>query len=353
MALGRGEQRAGRSLDALLVRLPGRARGWRGGASSRRAQAGGLEPEIMYAARRGDLRLHRRAVGQLGRGLRGRAVGRRGRAPAAAGGGSCGCSRRTRPPTREAVRTRGRRRGRLGACRARLAAVVTGGAARRRRRGRPRPGRAPPRAVARRCGDGAVGAEVGRRSRVALVPDPDGAGRPAPPDSTAAAAERRVAPSGPTVRPGARPDVSCRVGPRLRRPRPRTPRGASPTDGCSSRRSDHLVDADARGRSALGERPRPTLRPRAARATCADGLARAAGRDAARMARPPRPGPGRWPRRSTCTRRPCATGMRRLRELFGERARGPGGPLRARPRPARAGLRPGPDVLGIPPCACS
>src|SRR3978361_1037600 len=82
--LGRGEMRAGRSLDALLsaYRLgsplggrrgrPGRARGARWPRRRRRLRA-----------RRGDLRLHRRALGRVGRGLRGGAVGVRGRAPAA------------------------------------------------------------------------------------------------------------------------------------------------------------------------------------------------------------------------------------------------------------------------------
>ena len=113
--LGRGEMRQGRSLDALLSAYRIGARlAWRRFVDAGR-EAGVAARRALHA-RRVDLRLHRRAVGRVDRGLRRRAVGggRRGRAaaPAARADG------RRRPAAR---RRRARRRSRpswAGSCRA-------------------------------------------------------------------------------------------------------------------------------------------------------------------------------------------------------------------------------------------
>ena len=78
--LGRGEQRQGRTLDSLLAayRIGARVAWRRIAAAGRRAD---LDGRAAGAAGGGDLRLHRRALSRLGRGLR-RGPGRgRGRAP--------------------------------------------------------------------------------------------------------------------------------------------------------------------------------------------------------------------------------------------------------------------------------
>src|SRR3954469_18668381 len=83
--LGRGEMRAGRSLEALLsaYRLGSPPAGGAvlhagGGGAGR-----GPGPGRVLRARRVDVRLHRRALGRVGGGLRRGAVGRRRGAPAA------------------------------------------------------------------------------------------------------------------------------------------------------------------------------------------------------------------------------------------------------------------------------
>ena len=69
VALGRGELRAGRSIGALLAAYRiGAQVAWR--HLGRRRPAGRFGAARIEPARRVDLRLHRRALGRLGRGLR-------------------------------------------------------------------------------------------------------------------------------------------------------------------------------------------------------------------------------------------------------------------------------------------
>ena len=138
VALGRGEFRAGRRLDALqdAYRVGARV-AWRRISEARdRRRARGADAG---AARRVDLRLHRRDLGRVGRGLRERAGGERRRALARAPGARA-TARRRRASTR---RRRGRRGGRgLGAAAARWRrsppTIATPSASRDRRRGRDR-----------------------------------------------------------------------------------------------------------------------------------------------------------------------------------------------------------------------
>ena len=104
--LGAGPRRdAGRPQPRVAAqRLPDRRPG-RLAAVRRRRRGGRAGARDAVPAGRVDLRLHRRAVGRVGRGLRARAVGRgqRGRAAAPAPGARCWSA--IRPPTR----TRSRR----------------------------------------------------------------------------------------------------------------------------------------------------------------------------------------------------------------------------------------------------
>ncbi len=77
----------------------------------------GSSPTRLYPARRVDLRLHRRALGRVGRGLRARAVRGRERGRAVAAGGSCGCSSASPRPDAE-LRSRRPPATRAGSCRA-------------------------------------------------------------------------------------------------------------------------------------------------------------------------------------------------------------------------------------------
>ncbi len=270
---GQAEARNGRSLDALLTRLPRRcprrlAR-LRGGRAPRRRGPGGA-----VHAGRGDLRVHRRDLGRLRRGARAPAVARRARAagaPAAAGRGA---------PTRAAAT--GRRacrpcvRGGLGAARA------AGGAGVRRRRARGR-GRAAHGLCAGRAdrghGLGACSRCLGAR----------------PPRRARARARRRVgrdrsrgdawrcAALGAPGRAGARAGL-----------RPRPDRG-----GRAPARPDPEPRRGARGRAG-GAPPRPARRPAAADPRCASSRR-------SRRGSTPTARPARRPPRSTCTCRPSAT----------------------------------------------
>ena len=151
--------------------------------------------------------------------------------------------------------------------------------------------------VARRLGEGAVGAEAGGDA-VVLIPDPDAPGRRR--RLEAAIGERTVA-LGPTV-PWARAAASARraaAAPSARRRRAAARARAAGRGGAPGR-------AAARGRPgarprARGAQPRAPGRPAP--------RARASG--CARRSTPGSTVPGRcrrWRRRSTCTRRRCATG---------------------------------------------
>ena len=91
------------------VRLP-RGRAGRLAASGRRRHARGRRARGAQPARRVDLRLHRGAVGRLGRGLRGGSLAARGRAPPPAPRAGDRCSSATRRPRRPTCEPRPRRR---------------------------------------------------------------------------------------------------------------------------------------------------------------------------------------------------------------------------------------------------
>ena len=173
--LGRGEFHAGRSLDALLAAYRVGARlAWRRFVEA--GVRGRARPGRDLRARRGDLRLHRRAVGGVGRGLCGGADRRGGRerAPPAAAGAAAGAG----PARRAGGGADGRGRGRLDAAARRPGRARGGDRGRRRaRRGAARLDRRAARAAARRGSApprsrGAIGAEA-FGAAIVFVPDPD------------------------------------------------------------------------------------------------------------------------------------------------------------------------------------
>ena len=325
----------GRSLDALLAayrarRAAGLAALRRGGRGAAASTRGALR------ARRGDLRLHRRALGRVGRGLRRGAVGRGRRAPAPAAAGSCGCSRRTRRrPRRRSSPPPPPRRGR---CRGRVAALVTA----------PRGPRAPAATAAPAVADGTAasrGAESPTRSRrgsragsarrrsgrgierlaVVLVPD---AGAPA------------RAPAHRGRRPGAPGRARARGAARARRP-------VGPPRGRHARRcSPPAASATARSRAPRSTCPRwciaadPALGAELARASASPRSQTLADGPRARLTETLRA----WLDRPGQVQAVAAElgvhpqtvryRVEQLRELFGDRARGSRGALRARARAA-------------------
>ena len=248
--LGRGEFHAGRSARRAARRLP-RRRAARLAALRRGGRAGGLRARAPVLARRGDLRLHRRAVGGVRRGLRARSSRRR---PASASGAGARLVR---------LLGRGAAGGRGGV---RAAAPAAGWApprelaaprrcARRRRPTRRRRRRG---ALARRARRGRGRRRAGRRSPCVLVPDPDAPGPPRRLER-ARSATRRAA-LGPTVALAARrAERPARAAPRCGSPPPGAlPRGAaraSPRSTCAAL----LLAADpalaGRPRRARGSRP--------------------------------------------------------------------------------------------------
>ena len=224
VALGRGEVRAGRSLDVLLAAYRVGARvAWRRFAAG--GVAAGLEPHDALPAGRVDLRLHRRAVGQVGRGLRAGAVGRRRRAPRAAP--AARAAARARPAGRPARRRGGRARGASGACRATLAAFAFAEAESER-------------IVPRLPADAIV--DDGRRRRLRAVPDPRRRDRRGQLQHAVGAAPRRGARSvGRVERRGAQP-----------RPRARGARAGGGGSGARPRRARRRRPHD---RAAAAQRP--------------------------------------------------------------------------------------------------
>ena len=255
LARGRG-RRAARSPPTSAGARSARAARWtrccrayRTGArvAWRRLAALGLEaglaPETLVAARRGDLRLRRRALGRVGRGLRaraGRARRRAGAPPPRAGRAArrdAGAGRRERSPRP--------RRPRTGACRRRSssAVVARAGAARRALaaaaapspRGAPTRPRPPPAGAARRRAArdrrGARAArsspgparELARRARRARRRDRAGASRsPTPRGRSGSPARRSRSPRSAGSRrrsPSTRTASSC-CGARSRRSSP-------------------------------------------------------------------------------------------------------------------------------------
>ena len=316
--LGRGEMRAGRSLDALLAayRLGARV-AWRRLAAAGERPARARDP---VPARGGDLRLHRRALRRVGRGLRARAVRGGGRAPApapaagrAAGAGPAGGARAV-----EAAAARP-----AGGCRGASPAAWSADES-----SEAPPARAPARS----------GCDRGTRSPPLLVPDPE---RPRDGASSSAALREHRAALGPTV-----PWRRLRAPSRAPARRCGSPaRAASRATAARSWPSDH-AGAAARTRTARLAREWP--RPRWPRSTARPASRERLGCDAPGLAPPPgRQSP--WRRPSTSIRRPCATASARLRELFGDAARRPGRALRARVGAARAahsGVAPSPRMAG-------
>ena len=239
--LGRGEARSGRTVEALLAayRIGARA-SWRDMSGA--AVEAGVDAGQLAKLRRAGLRLHRRAVGGLGRRAHRRAGEQRPRPaaqPRAAGAG----------PAHRRARRRGRRRcraGRLGAARRadRAGAARVAGLARRHR---PRPGHAP---AERRRPGAAGGPCLAARARHRL-------GRCASYAAPCAARHRR----------GRRPRSALAGGscvlpsrPAVRGPRPRRARRLrrAPRLAGAGRRRDPPGPTCARGCS----HPSPTCAPR-------------------------------------------------------------------------------------------
>ena len=289
-ALGRGEMRAGRSLESLLsaYRIGARV-AWRRFAAAgveRRAGARHAVP-----AGRVDLRLHRRAVGGVGRGLRARAVGRRRRGRAAAP--PAGADARARPAADPDAVARGRGRGRLGAAARRWRSVAIGGERRETRR------------VAAAAGHDQ---RDDRRARsCALVADPDGPGQ-------RAALERAV-----RRRRGAGGPGHDR---RLDRRRGSASRGRGRRSSWPTRRRELVAARENAGELLLRSRPRAGRRagrrPAGAAARALGRLAPAALRRRWRCGWPSRAGWGRSPSDSAIHPQTARYRLGRLRELFGD-----------------------------------
>ena len=222
----------GRSLDALLAayRLGARV-AWRRLAAAGRGRGAGAAHAV--PARRVDLRLHRRAVGRVDRGLRDGAGGRRRRAAAAAPSPG-----RPADPGPAGRRRRDRGRG-------------TGGRLGAARHGSPPWSRRATSPTGWRC---AWAPDADRRSSLpprvcALVPDPDGPGRRAQLEARLRGPSRRDRPGCPVAARGG----SARRA-RARRSGWRRRGRSTPTDG--------LLDADGPLAGAAAERrPAPGARP--------------------------------------------------------------------------------------------
>ena len=183
-ALGRGELREGRTLDALQSAYRVGARvAWRRLSGPR--SSAGLDAAHAEAPRRVDLRLHRPALRRLGRGLRGGAFPARGRARAPAAGADRRCCCATLPPTRPSC---ARRRARPAWSVPRSAAALACGG------GRTRPDRPP---AAARIPDHAAGGHRLRGDPRPGGPGPRGAAR-----ARRARDHRRARPHRPAVQAG-------------------------------------------------------------------------------------------------------------------------------------------------------
>ena len=294
------------------VRLPGRRPRRLAPDLRRRPRAPASTPSSLEPARRVDLRLHRRALGRLGRGLR-RGAGRgRGRAPAPpprAGRRCCCATRRPSRPT--CAPRRGRPAGRCPA--ARRARLPRGATSARS------PAACPPRRWPRSLdGTGCL-----------LVADPDGPG----PRGRARARDRAGAAAlGPGGRAGELGDSWSLARALLRRGRGGRGRGA----GLLARRGAPRRPAAVRGRGPgrRGSRPggwrRSTeLTPKARERMEETALAYVRhGGNAVAMAR----GAARPPADGALPARAAAGAARRA-------ARRPRRPLRARAGPAQPGAQ--------------
>ena len=238
--LGRGEFHAGRSLDALLAAYRVGARlAWRRFVEAGTAAGPAAGGDVL--ARRGDLRLHRRDLGRVGRRLRRGAVGggRREPAPPAAAG----------PPARPgpAGRPGGDPHRRAGR---RLAAAAAGrGAGGGRRRPPAEPAAAPPDAAAasrcparrssRRSRRGwRAGSAAGRSAAPPPASPACSCPTPTPPAAGARSRRRRSAERPPASSAAARPSLA-EAAASLRRAAARVParrgRAASPAASSSPR----------------------------------------------------------------------------------------------------------------------
>ena len=154
------------------------ARASRGSGASPRARRAGFDARDALPPRLGDLRLHRPDLRRVGRGLRGRAVGHAGRAPA--------------PPPRARPPAGPRRRRRRGGPRPRPARAS--GRARDRRRRSSSARRDADRFASRLGGEAIAAADAGARAR--FVPDPTRpAATPSSPPRWAARPRRSARPS--------------------------------------------------------------------------------------------------------------------------------------------------------------
>ena len=336
--LGRGEFHAGRSLDALLAAYRVGARlAWRrfveAGTAARAAARGPV------LARRGDLRLHRRDLGRVGRRLRRGAVGRGGREPAPAPAARA-AARPGPAAAEEAVRTAAAGRG--WPLPRRVAALVS-----RRRRRRPEP---TPRASLQ-----AGSAE--RRSRARRSSRPRRRARPA---------ARR----GGDRRRRGRPRLRLAPGPRRAGPPPPAHRDRRCGDGRPCRARARRSRGRAPPRASAGRPPRTGSPPPAAPAAACWSPTTISPRCCSPPTAgwPPTSRPRGWRRSTRCPTaaerltatlrawldRPgqvqavaAALGVHpqtvryrfaQLRELFGDAARGSRGALRARSGPS-SGVR--------------
>ena len=172
VALGRGRTAPGPHPGRAAVGLSrGRAR--RLAAARRGGHAGGGRAGGAQPARRVDLRLHRGAVGRLGRGLLGGPLADRGRAPPPAPG--AGERAAPRPPGRAGRPARRRRGGRLDA-------PPHGG------------GAGVPRGAARARGRATAGGRARRPAGRHRLRDPPGPGRPGTAEAARASRPRRAWP---------------------------------------------------------------------------------------------------------------------------------------------------------------
>ena len=288
--LGRGEAREGRPLEALLsaYRIGARVAWRHAAAGARQRGPRGATPSPRWPRR---VRLHRRAVRALGRGLRLRAVrgGGRGGRPAARPGAADG-----RAPAGRAGGGGGRgpRRGLAAARHARRAGVAR------------RPRRAPGERAAVR---------LARRAACATTPCARSCPTPRRPGACASSRARstarppRWAPWCPGRRPGGAPLARrAALRPGRRGPAPgRRPGGHGPAPG---RAGPAARPAAARGPGRVepgpARRPHRRARARACSRRCAAG-------STTRGACPT------WRAPSTCIRRRSATGSTQLREAFG------------------------------------
>ena len=288
------------------------ARGSPGGASSRPASpAASRRTRSTRSARRSS------PTSTSSRPSRPRATRRSSPSPraraSAAGGGSCGCSRRTRPPARRrSARPPPPRRGR---CRAAASPRSWPGPAPTAQPGEAHLDSLAAR-LARRLGEGAIGAEaVG--AAVVFVPDPDAPGRRRRLEAAVQRPRRRARPDGGVDRARWR-SRAARVATHRLAAAGRLGDGAA--DGLVVA-DEHLADLLLAADPARRRRPR-RVPARAARRRSPTARARGCARRSRRGSTAPARS-RRWPPRSSVHPQTVRYRVRQLRDLFGDRLEDP------------------------------